>query len=80
MGLAAALQVVADLHEEHGVMLAADGILPLLGGKVGPTILQLLCGDEVHLAIQHGVQAGEGDLKGVVGLHHRAHDGADGLA
>ena len=80
MGLAAALQIIADLHEEHGVVLTADGVLPLLGGEVGPAILQLLRGDEVHLPLQHGVQAGESDLQGVVGLHHRAHDGADGLA
>ena len=26
------------------------------------------------------MQAGEGDLQGVVGLHHSAYDGADGLA
>ena len=80
MGLAAALQVVADLHQEHGVVFTADGVLTLLGGVVGPAILQLLGGDEVHLTIQYGVQAGKRDLQGVVGLHHGAHNGADGLA
>ena len=32
MGLTGALQVVADLHQEHGVMLTADGMFTLLGG------------------------------------------------
>ena len=61
------------------MVLLADGVLALLGRVVRPAILQLLGGDEIHLPIQHGVQAGEGDLQSVVCLHHGAHDGADGL-
>ena len=79
MGLAAALQVITDLHEKHRVMLLANGILALLGRVVGPAILQLLGGDEVDLPVQLGVQAGERHLQRIVGLHHCADDGADGL-
>ena len=61
------------------MMLTADGVLPLLGRVVRPAILQFLGGDEVHVTLQHGVQAGEGDLQGVVGFHHGTDDGTDGL-
>ena len=77
--LAAALQVIADLHQEHGVVLLTDRILTLLRRIVGPAVLQLLGGDKEHLAVQLGVQAGERDLQGVFGLYHSAHDGAHGL-
>ena len=80
MGLAGTLEVVADLHKEHGGVLPADGILPLLAGHIGPAVLQLLRGDEVHLAIQLGVQAGESDLQSLIGLTYSAHDCPDGLA
>ena len=75
MGLAAALEVVADLHQENGVMLTADGILALLGGIIGPAILQLLSSDEVDVTIQLGMEAGESNLQCFIGLHHSAHDG-----
>ena len=80
VGLAGALQRAADLHEEHGVVFPADGVLPLFGGQVGPAVLQLLGGYEVHLPIQLGVQGGEGDLQGVVGLTDGGYDGAHRLA
>ena len=60
-------------------MLTADGVFTLLGGQLGPAILQLLGGDEIDLTLQLGVQAGKSDLQRVVGLHHGAHDGPDSL-
>ena len=80
VGLAGALEVVADLHEEHGMVLLTNGVLPLSGGLIGPAVLQLLGGDEIDLPVQLGVQAGESDLQGVIGLAYGAHDSANGLA
>ena len=80
VGLAAALEVVADLHQEHRAVLAADGVLALFRRVVGPAVLQLLRRDEIDLALQLCVQAREGNLQRVVRLDHRADNGAHGLA
>ena len=76
--LFAGSQLAADLHEEHGVVLGADGVLPLLGGLVRPAVLQLLGGDEVHLPVQLYPQAGEGHIQRVAGFAHGGNDGPDG--
>ena len=76
--LFAGSQLAADLHEEHGVVLGADGVLPLLGGLVRPAVLQLLGSDEVHLPVQLDPQAGEGHIQRVAGLTHGGDDGPDG--
>ena len=76
--LFAGSQLAADLHEEHGVVLGADGVFPLLGCLVRPAVLQLLGGDEVHLPVQLYPQAGEGHIQRVAGLTHGGDDGPDG--
>ncbi len=48
---AAGGQGLADLHQEHGAVFLTDGMLPLGGGEVGVTVLQLLGGDEVHFPL-----------------------------
>ena len=74
----AGLQLAADLHEEDRVMLAHDGVFALLGGLVGVAVLQLLRGDEIHVALELRVQAREGDAQRVVRLADRADDVAHG--
>ena len=73
--LDAGVQGKTDLHQEDGAVLTADGILALLGGEVGVLVLQLLRGDEEHVAGELGVQAREGDAERVV----RLDDGADNV-
>ena len=75
VGLAGA-ELAADLHEEHCVMLAHDGVFALLGREVGVFVLQLLRGDEKYLAVELGMQAREGDAQRIV----RLDDGADDVA
>ena len=45
----AAFQLVADLHEEHAAVLAADQILALLGRFVRISVLQFLGSDKVNV-------------------------------
>src|SRR5699024_9014734 len=61
----AALELPADALEEDGLLLPADGVLPLLGGEVGPAVLQLLGGDEGHVPAELYTQAGEGHVQRV---------------
>ena len=72
----AGFQLAADLHEEDRVVLAQNFVLALLGGLVRVHILQLLRGDEEHLAVKLRVQARERDAQRVV----RLADGADDIA
>ena len=74
MGLAAS-QLPADLHQENGLVLPADGVFPLLGGQVGVFVFQLLGGDEGHIPAQLGFQAGEGHIQGIGSFT----DGADNV-
>ena len=76
--LLAGLQLAANLHEEHGMVLGADSVLPLLGRLVGPAVLKLLRGDEIHLPVQLDPQAGEGHVQCLAGLTHGGNDGPDG--
>ena len=80
MGLAGALQVSADLHEKYRVVLPADGVLPLLGSQVREPILQLLGGDEIHVPVDAGVQAGKGNVQRIIGLADGSHNGPHRLA
>ena len=75
------LERAADLHEEGGGMILHPGVLPLLGGEVGPAVLQLLGGDKAHLRAQ-GRQRSEPGVdraQGGLGLTHGLDDGAYGL-
>ena len=74
----AGLQLAADLHEKHAVVLAKDRVLALLGGLVGIQVFKLLRGDEEHVAVELRVKAREGDTERVVRLADRAHDVAHG--
>lgn len=60
----AGLQSAADLHEEGGGVVLDPVVLPLLGGGVGPQVLQLLAGDEgdVPLDLRQDAQLGEDGL------------------
>ena len=72
MGLPA-LQLAADLLQEHGLVLLYNELLPLFGGLVRVPVLQLLGGEEGHLPAQLGGELGELPLQLVQG----AADGAD---
>ena len=77
----ARLQLAADAHEEGGGVVLHPGVLPLLGGQVGPAVLQLLGGDEGHLGVHQG-QGGELRVHrpdGGLGVGHRLDDGAHRL-
>ena len=76
----AGLQSAADLHEEGGGVVLDPVVLPLLGGGVGPQVLQLLAGDEgyIPLDLRQDAQLGEDGLQGLLGVGHGADDGADG--
>ena len=76
--LGTGLQNLSDLHQEHGVVLTADGILALIGSQIGIHVLQFLRGDEEHLTIQLAAQAGEGNVQCIGGFTDSAHDGTDG--
>ena len=77
MGLAAP-ELVADAHDEHRFLVPADGVLPLLGGQVGPGVLQLLGGDEEDVVHQGEVHPRELIAGCAGGLLHRAVDVPDG--
>ena len=69
----AALQRAADLLDEHGAVLARDHVLALLRREVRVAVLELLLGDEEHIAAQLRRKAGELPLQ----LVERAADRAD---
>ena len=60
------------------MVLTDDLVFALLRRLVGVEILQLLRGDEEHIAVKLGVQARERDAKRVVRLADRADDVAHG--
>ena len=70
----AGLELLADLHQKHGVMLPADGSLPLIGGQVGEPVLQLLGGDEVNLTVRDKGQNGKSVAQGSGCVADSAHD------
>ena len=73
--LDAAFQLAANLHDAHRFVLLHKGILPLLGGQVGVTILQLLRGDEHHIPAQRDFfQLGELPAQLIRSGAHRVHD------
>ena len=78
---AARLERAADAHQEGDGMLFHPGILPLLGGAVGPELLQLLGGDEGDLRPQRrkSGELGKDRAQGVLGLCHGRDNGAHGL-
>ena len=69
----AAFQRAADLLDEHGAVLARDHVLALLRREVRVAVLELLRGDEEHIAAQLRRKAGELPLQ----LVERAADRAD---
>ena len=77
----ARLQLAADAHEEGHRVLLHKGVLPLLGGKVGVAVLQLLGGDEGDLLRDLGQdgQLGEHGAQEGLGVPQGPHNGADSL-
>ena len=59
-------------------MILHPGVLPLLGGEVGPEVLQILGGDEGDLRVHRGQggELGEDRAQGVLGLADTGDDGA----
>ncbi|CDC71191.1 unknown [Oscillibacter sp. CAG:155] len=53
-------ELLANLHQEHGVMLPADRSLPLVGGQVREPVFQLLRGDEVDFPVRDKGENREG--------------------
>ena len=78
MGLAA-LQLVADAHDEHRLIESTNSVFPLLGGQVGPGVLQLLRGDEENIVGQGEIHTGELIAGGAGGLLESTVDLLDGL-
>ena len=67
-------QGLADLHQEHSPVLAADLPLPLVGGQVGKAVLQLLGGDEIHVPVRLEGQDREGVAQSGGGVADGPHD------
>ncbi len=67
-------QSLADLHEEHRPVLAADLRLPPGGVQVREAVLQLLGGDEVHVPVGPEGQGGEVVAQNGGGVAQPAHD------
>ena len=77
--LLAGAQGLADLHEEHRVMLPADLRLPLVGRQIGIAVLQLLGGDEVDLPVRLEGQNREDVAQRGRGVTDGAHDVQHGV-
>ena len=79
VGLAGALEGLADLHQEHRVVLAADLRLPLVGSQIRVHILQFLRGDKEHLPLGLKGQSREGVAQGGGSVAQGTHDVPDGV-
>ena len=60
-------------------MQPANFQLPLIGSQVGKTVLQFLCGNEVHIPVRAEGQDGEGVTQGGGGVTDTAHNFPDGI-
>ena len=70
----------ADADDEHGAVLAADGILALMGCEVGIALEEFLAVDEVDLARQEGLYLRVALAHQIFGAEHGRVDTAHHIA